>query len=641
MNRIEVEIEPEHAYKATQKYLQENQSLHAEFWKNYINRADSKENLSVLLKEEHKHLNLSDYRHITEPDSSSLTISDLLYNRIKELSQNNAVTVSSILNYCWHKIISTYSGMSTTTIGVVLSGRNIPVNGIEKSVGLYINTLPVIFDHTINKTVIESIQHLQNDINEINTRTCINLSSLQSRGERVFNTLFVYENYPTLISQDCELPLTVWESREKVDYPLEIVSFEKEKKITILINYAAELFANDTIQMLLNCMKHLIQQIVEQPYADVAKLLCIEYTAVDKVVHKWNSTKKDYPRDKTIIDLFKEQVNKTPDNIALVCEGEYLTYKDVDDKSDRLAGFLSSQYSISEDNNIIISMNRSQYMLISILGVLKTGAAYVPISPQYPQERILHILSDTHSKVILTDEFNMETIEQIAPRVSVACIMVNSDFLGDIARFKDFRINSSLVVPENLAYIIYTSGTSGNPKGVMITHNNVCNYLFNLNEVIPPDVVNVDFSSELSFDLSVSTTLYPLCFGKCIAIFSHDHKDVELYEEHLIHNKVDLIKSTPSYLSLLKDTESLHSKVVIVGGEKLSRKYANQILKYCDFILDEYGPTETTVGTTYYKITSCSDPLLIGKPYYNTTAYVLDHNMHPVPIGVIGELYVG
>ncbi|WP_373207824.1 AMP-binding protein, partial [Phocaeicola vulgatus] len=193
----------------------------------------------------------------------------------------------------------------------------------------------------------------------------------------------------------------------------------------------------------------------------------------------------------------------------------------------------------------------------------------------------------------------------------------------------------------NLAYVIYTSGTTGKPKGVMVEHKNIVNYLTNLDKTLPGEVKNIDFSTNFSFDLSVSTTLYPLCFGKTLNIYSGDNKDIVKYSNYIVLNKIDLIKSTPSFLSLIILEKEYYLRAAIAGGEKITVENIRKVLKYTDILIDEYGPTETTVGTTFYRIENENQQLLIGKPYANTTAYVLDSCLRPLPVGAIGELYIG
>ncbi|RGR10696.1 non-ribosomal peptide synthetase, partial [Bacteroides ovatus] len=644
MDGIAIEIEPEHAYKATQKYLQENQSLHAEFWKNYINRADSKEDLNILLKKAKRHLQLSDYRHILNPASKSKIISLEIYNRLKDFCSENAITINTLLNYSWHKILSVYSGSSTTVVGMTVSGRNLPIDEIESSVGLYINTLPVILGHDPEKNILDTLRELQNDINDINIRSNINLSSLQNRGERLFNTLFVYENYPMSIDKDKEeLAIFFKPSEEKVDYPIGVVAFERGQEIMLQINYASELFEENTIQMLLNSMEILLSQMTDQPTIKTKYLSCIDKIQYNELVYERNETRSVYPIDKTIVELFEEQVERTPDNIALVYEDRRLTYSQLNELSNRLAAYLHTEYKIIQDDPIALCLNRSEYMLVAILGVLKSGGAYVPIDPGYPEDRIIHILSDIQTKVVLTDILAFDKVNSLCSGVSVDSVAINAPsftvWLEE--NYSDMNF-ASVATPEDLAYIIYTSGTTGKPKGVMIEHRGIVNLTRTESQSLK--IPNKEYANYLwyynyFFDGHVWEIYSPLINGHTLYLINDKNRmDAALLSKYCTDHKIDVAAIPPSLLDLADMTML---KTIVVAGEVTKLKTMEYYVNNNVNIINSYGPTETTVCSSVHKFEIGDSNTTIGKPLANTTAYVLDHNMCPVPIGVIGELYVG
>ncbi|MDP3705419.1 MAG: amino acid adenylation domain-containing protein [Legionellaceae bacterium] len=333
------------------------------------------------------------------------------------------------------------------------------------------------------------------------------------------------------------------------------------------------------------------------------------------IIYDWNKTEKEYPRDKTIHQLFEEQVRKTPNSIAVVFEDQQLTYKELNATANQLARFIRKQ---NPGELVAICMERSLEMIVDILGILKAGCAYVPIDPHYPQERIDYILQDTNVSLVLDNglkdkPYRHESKQNLTPMSG----------------------------PNDLAYVIYTSGTTGMPKGVMIEHNSVVNYVFNVSCYVSKEARRFDFSTNLAFDLSITTTLVPLLLSRTIVIYSGTLACVEDYIEHLRIHHIDFIKLTPSYLSqLFSCAEKVKVEQCFLGGEVVTRNQLTEIIKHARVIYDEYGPTETTVGVSIIQKNKAMYKG-IGKLYSNCTAYVLDENLTSLPLGVMGELYVG
>ncbi|TRX30262.1 amino acid adenylation domain-containing protein, partial [Flavobacterium sp. ZT3R18] len=345
-----------------------------------------------------------------------------------------------------------------------------------------------------------------------------------------------------------------------------------------------------------------------------------------QLLFEFNDTKVDYPTDKTIVDLFEEQVLRTPDHTAVVFEGKSLTYRELNEKSNQLAYYLRETYDIQSDDLVGIKLDRSELMITAILGTLKSGGAYVPIDVNYPEDRIAYIEKDSNCKVVLDQEeiisFNLE-------------------------RFRYGKSNlSKSGTPKDLAYIIYTSGTTGNPKGVMIEHHSLFNYLQWCSEFYfdKQEEGNFGVFSSLSFDLTVTSIYLPLIRGNKIKIISNDLSSDEVLADYISNaSELDSIKLTPSHLELLKDLELKESPLqkIVVGGESLLKKQVEGIFQQnrALTIYNEYGPTESTVGCIVKRITD-ENLITIGKPIANTQIYILDDLLALVPAGVPGKLYI-
>ncbi|MCX7124414.1 MAG: amino acid adenylation domain-containing protein, partial [Gammaproteobacteria bacterium] len=360
-----------------------------------------------------------------------------------------------------------------------------------------------------------------------------------------------------------------------------------------------------------------------------------------KIIHHWNNTKRNYSSNKTLAELFEEQACRTPDQIAVVYQDEHLTYQTLNQASNQLARKIQENYrhrhlKITPDTLIALCLNRRLELFIGMLAILKTGAAYVPIDTNTPPDRLRFMLQDTDSQLLLTQQNLFHQILQSAPEHTQLLTLDTINY-----QFEE-RCNLGVnATPSSLAYVIYTSGTTGLPKGVMITHRNIINYYANVSHYFD-DLENVDFSTSIAFDLSVTTTLIPLLCGKKIIIYPGDLREIEKYIAHLQQKNIHFIKSTPSFLTQAFSLPQLTKiKICFVGGEKLLSTQLHCLLKNCDTVYDEYGPTENTVGTLLIQKTAeLPYDSIIGKPYANHKVYVLNEKKQPVSIGVIGELYV-
>jgi amino acid adenylation domain-containing protein len=337
----------------------------------------------------------------------------------------------------------------------------------------------------------------------------------------------------------------------------------------------------------------------------------------------------------TIVDLFLQQVNKTPDEIAIVFKEQQLTYRELNRLSNQLAHYLINEHKVSVGDFVALMQSRSEMLIVSILGILKSGAAYVPIDPEYPPQRIAFLQKDCNCKITLNHQ-------------------ILDNFLASKQRYSVDPPNSISLKTTDLAYIIYTSGSTGNPKGVMIEHRNLLHYLFNVSHYIDTNSPNSGCFTHLSlsFDASITEVFLPLIFGKKLILSSGS--GLEIFDDCNLfkYAPYDFIKLTPSHINILtsvvnKETKPKLSDKYIIGGEALYKYHINQFRSSGieAIIVNEYGPTEATVGCVIYEFNTFDTRLFnesipIGKPILNTQIYLLDENQQLVSENEIGEIYI-
>lgn len=421
-------------------------------------------------------------------------------------------------------------------------------------------------------------------------------------------------------------------------HPIKINIYKQQIKITG--NHAYQTLIHSIAQ----CIHHLINKDLNTNLNTISLLNEQQY---HHFVYTFNNTAKPYPKNKTIHALFEEQALKTPDSIALVSDETTLTYQSLNQKANQLAHYLHHHYLIKPDDLIIVCLDKNVNLLIAILAILKTGAAYVSVDPKNPDNRIQYIVKDTQAKIILTNENHAQLFHQHK------MVLVNDVLLQQCP----MEYTTNLLIPinsNNLAYVMYTSGTTGNPKGVMIEHKGVVSLVKGI------DYVNISAKdcflqlADIAFDAATFEIWGALLNGSRLYLIKNMLaliSDIAIFEQYLITHKITillLIKSLFDQIYLANHQLFRHLNYLLVGGETLNCKLIKNLLDSPykpKHIINAYGPTENTTCSCTYEINAHGlfqmQSVPIGKPISNRTAYVLNEYLMPLPIGAIGELYVG
>ncbi len=407
--------------------------------------------------------------------------------------------------------------------------------------------------------------------------------------------------------------------------------------------YNADLFDEATISRMAGHLQILMEGIVANPEQRISELPLLTEPERHQILVEWNDTKVNYPLNKSIHQLFEEQVDRTPEAIAVVFEDQQLTYQQLNSQANQLARYLQ-RLGVQPETLVGICAKRSLEMVVGLLGILKAGGAYVPLDPDYPPERLAYMLEDSQVPVLLTQE---HLVNQL-PTHQAQVICLDKDW-QKIALLEKENQQCSLT-SDNLAYVIYTSGSTGKPKGAMNTHQGIYNRLLWMQDTYKLDNSDrVLQKTPFSFDVSVWEFFLPLLAGACLVVAKPEgHKDSTYLVNLIKQQKITTLHFVPSMLQVFLEEQDLEHcnslKRVICSGEALPWKLQERFFEHLECELHNlYGPTEAAIDVTHWQCQQESNlrKVPIGLPIANTQLYILDSYLQPVPIGVPGELHIG
>jgi amino acid adenylation domain-containing protein len=579
-----------------------------------------------------------------------------LTHALKQLSQTENVTLFMTLLAAYQVLLCRYSGQTDIIVGTPISGRDRLET--ENLIGVFINILAL----RINLAKNPSFQEILAQIKRVALAAYENqeipfeklVEALQPERSLshspLFQTLFQLRKLPKIWQTDQGLKLEeIKTERGIVGFDLSLDITETTAGLICQFEYNADLFEPATIERMAGHFEVLLTSTVVNPSISIGQLPLLTSAERQQILVDWNDTASAYPHEKCIHQLFEEQVERTPDAIAVIFERQELTYRELNNRANQLAHYLH-KLGVKAEVLVGIYLERSLEMIIGILGILKAGGAYVPLDPNYPQDRLKFISIDTQISILLTQE-KLANYLKIDIRE-----IVNLDL--DLDSIKQESKNNLLGVVEshNLAYVMYTSGSTGQVKGVPIEHRGVVNVTWSrIQSLIKFGELNLAPSTaSISFDASVIQIFYPLAVGAALLI----PKDIFTLANSPEFSKINYLNSTPSVLTKILENYSIPSsvKVIFLGGEKLQQELIEKLQAFTSIkqIVNAYGPTETTIYSTIATLTIKEknglnglnlalerNKVVIGKPIYNTKIYILDNYLGPVPIGIIGEIYIG
>ena len=557
-------------------------------------------------------------------------------NLINEFCKQNKASAFNFFMAVLAIYLSRVSSLDDFTIGTPILNRG---NFKEKqTTGMYISTIP--FRISINHKIpfAEFLSNISADFSKIFRHQKYpyqylleDLRKKDSSIPNLYNILLSYQNVRSNKQTSDINYESSWVGNNFIsdDIDIHLYDMNDTGDINIAYDYLISKYSIDDICSIHARFLYIINQVLENNDITLNEIEIVTPDEKKKILYDFNNTSADYPRDKTITQLFEEQVEKTPDNIAVVFEDQKLIYRELNERANSLANYLRSQ-KIGRNDIVGIMVNRSLEMIISILAVLKSGACYIPIDPEYPQDRIEYMLNNSNAKLLLT----FKRLENKVTFDNKLFVELDNELYNSN---KDNLININ--EPDDLAYIIYTSGSTGKPKGVMLKHNNINNFIQGMCNV-------VDFNSRktivsvttISFDIFVLESLLPLEKGLKIVIANeNEQNDARSFNSLCLENNVNIIQTTPSrFQVLISNSNELNYLEgitdILVGGESFPKMLLEKLQQLTKAnIYNVYGPTETTVWSTVKNLTD-ETSITIGKPIANTRCYILDNNKKLLPI---------
>jgi len=593
-------------------------------------------------------------------DSFHFTLSKSLSRKLKALSEDKNVTLFMTLLAAFKALLYRYTQQEDIAIGTPVAGRNL--GEIKGLIGCFINILVLRTDLSGDPSFCELLNRVREEALAAYSHQDLPFDKLvgilQPKRELgrdpLFQVMFALQDADfRSVKIPGDLSLSEFSfAREVAQYDLTLFVSDSEQKLRGMIEYNTDLFDRRTIERLGRHFARLLEGAIENPETKLSDLPLLDERERQKVLVDWNETQKDYPSDRCVHELFEEQVKRTPDSIALEYKNAQMTYRELDNKANQIGNYLDS-FRTKPDHLIGVYLEPSMKMVISLLAILKSGAAYIPLDPSFPFERTKFMIDEARLSMILTQgNLSSKLIANYDPKkLGRAFHVISLDKESERISQQNVLKPKRKTTLKNLAYIIYTSGSTGFPKGTMISHRALVNYLNWCCETYKlKEGTGSLHHSSFAFDFSVTSLFAPLIVGQRVVLSPRGSDESVLLTGFESKHDRSLLKLTPIHAQVLGDQLSNKTgsptRTLVLGGEELKPEHLTSWLEHAanTAIYNEYGPTEATVGCCFYRIPKNIHTMTcipIGRPIDNMSCYILDKKLRPTPIGVPGELHIG
>ncbi|GHO80005.1 hypothetical protein KSD_77760 [Ktedonobacter sp. SOSP1-85] len=575
-----------------------------------------------------------------------------LQQALESLSQRQGVTLFMTLLASFQVLLMRYSGQSDILVGTPVANRR--HQELEGLIGFFVNTLVLRSDLSGNPSFLELLARVREVCLDAYAHQDLPFERLVEdlQPERdlsrqpLFQIMFILLNTPpqNVVLDQLSIKMVEFERKSsKFDLSLQIEA--TDQGLSLLVEYSTDLFDADTIERMMQHWRQILQAIVADPQQRIATVPLLIEAQREELLHHWNDTGTTYPRSASLHQLFEEQVERSPDAVAVVFEGAELSYAELNRRANQLAHRLQ-EMQVGPDTLVGVCLERSLELVIALLGVLKAGGAYVPLDPVYPQERLHYMLHDAQVSVVLTQE---ALRDRTSEGEGITQLVLDTDW-GTLSHQPVENIERA-VPPEQLAYMIYTSGSTGRPKGAMNTHQGIRNRLLWMQQAYELSANDrVLQKTPYSFDVSVWEFFWPLIAGaRLVVAIPGGHQDPTYLKDMLNEQAITTLHFVPAMLQAFllepRPEQCRSLRQVICSGEALSVDLQKTFFTHMPQgtrLHNLYGPTEAAVDVSFWECQEDSkrSTVPIGYPIANMQLYVLDTYLQPVPVGVVGELYI-
>jgi amino acid adenylation domain-containing protein len=585
------------------------------------------------------------------------------------------VTLNTIVQTLWAILLGKYCGKQDVVFGAVVSGRPSEIEGVESMVGLFVNTVPVRIiydDDTKFNQLLKKVQQNAIASEPYHYQPLAEIQSATLLKQNLLDHLLVFENYPVAeridgavreskdnnSKKNAALNVSKFESFEQTNYDLDLVVQKGAHQLFFKFNFNGNVYDTHYIQRMSIHFENLLNQVLNDDETTTAHLTLLTEAEKEQLLKDFNNTSEDFPADKAIHQLIEDQVEKTPHQVAVFYEGRRLTYRETNEQANQLARIMRTR-GIQSERMVGMLLERSVDMAVGMLAVLKAGGAFLPLEPEAPEARNRFILEENQPRLLLTQSRLYHQMTELMQNFSVDTLLL----MDDKKLFSDGKGIDNLDIvyqPGDLAFVLYTSGTTGKPKGILLEHRNVNNYIHGLNRRIlckydPP--LNLGLQAPYSFDGFPQMVLGAMWYGHSSYIIPDEIRTdggalLKYFKKHRIH----ITDGSPAHLRLMvesldgeKKNLELETKDLLIAGEVLPRQTAKDFLdsfkSHPPIVTNAYGPTECCGDSTLYHVTkeniNLHQTLPIGTPMPNEQIYIVDKLMKLQPIGVWGEICIG
>jgi amino acid adenylation domain-containing protein len=571
-----------------------------------------------------------------------------LLDRLQALGRSEGATLYMVMLGAFQLLLSKYSGSEDVVVGSPIAGRT--RREVEELIGFFANTLVLRTDLSADPTFRELLGRVREgtlgayEHQEVPfERLVAELQPERSLSHApLFQVMFTLQNADRSGSGLAGLRMEgVGAELETTRFDLALTAVPHEGGVRGALEYSTDLFDRSTVQRMLGHLERVLEQVAARPEARLSELELLSAEERGLVVDAWNRTAAEYPAEACVHQVFERQAARTPDAVALVFEDASLTYAELDARANRLAHHLAG-LGARPEARVGICLDRSAEMVVAMLAVLKSGAAYLPLDPSYPADRLAYMLEDSGAPLLITQD----ALRDLLPADGVRVVSIDADAAAIASNSADAPRTS--VDAQNAAYVIYTSGSTGRPKGVQVTHGNAVSFFAGMDERVGGSAAGTWLAvTRISFDIHVLELLWTLARGFRVVVQPEPDRarDGDSIAGQIRRHSVTHLQCTPSLAAMLIAESGIESlsglERLLLGGEALPADLAAQITAVLpNGLVNMYGPTETTVWSATHAV-DAEGAVPIGRPIANTRVYVMDSALRPQPAGVPGELLIG